>query len=165
MRKVNLWNRLFHSDELRQQEKDYQRYCIIIDAYPALRENLKAAESLCDLVVVHKQAWGFGFQNENLGPCPYGMFRTANIMEMKPDEVFLGDIYGLCTFNIPEWENHKEETMAGNGFGITPDIRCYDLIMQQYYRLLSFNFNFIYHDAIDRKGHYQLYGWIRRDRR
>jgi len=162
MRKVNLWNRLFHADELEEQEKQYQRLGIIIDTYPSLKKNLTVAESLADLLAIHKQAWGFGYQNEPLGPCPHGMFRTEDILEMKPDEVFLGDIYGLWTFNIPEWEKNKDETMAGNGFGLDPNIRCYDLVKQQYYRLLCFNIDFIYNDAVEKKGHYQIYGWIKK---
>ena len=165
MRKGSLWNRLFHSEELLEQEKQYQRLGIIIDAYPSLKKSMEAASSLGDLLVIHRQAWGFGFQNENLGPCPYGMFRTTNILEMKPEEVYLGNIYGLWTFNIPEWEKHKEETMIGNGFGIDPTIRCYDLVMQQYYRVLFTNFDCIYNHAVHQKGRYQLNSWIKKDLR
>ena len=162
MRKVNFWNCLFHSEELNKQEKDYVRFGVIIDAHSTLVDNLEAATSLGDLLVIHKQAWGFGYQNENLGPCSSGMFRTKDIMEMKPEEVFLGDIYGLCTFNIPKWEESKEVTMVGNGFGIDPTIRCYDLVMQQYYRVLFTNFNCIYNHAVHQKGKYQLNGWIKK---
>ena len=88
MRKVNLWNRLFHSGDLLEQEKQYQCLGIIIDAYPSLKKSMEAASSLGDLLVIHRQAWGFGFQNEKLGPCSYGMFRAMNILEMKPEEVF-----------------------------------------------------------------------------
>ena len=162
MRKVNLWNRLFHSGDLLEQEKQYQCLGIIIDAYPSLKKSMEAASSLGDLLVIHRQAWGFGFQNEKLGPCSYGMFRAMNILEMKPEEVFLGNIYGLCTFNIIEWEQHKEETMAGNGFGIDHTIRCYDLVMQQYYRVLFTNFNCIYNHAVHQRGRYQLNGWTKK---
>ena len=82
MRKVNLWNRLFHSGDLLEQEKQYQCLGIIIDAYPSLKKSMEAASSLGDLLVIHRQAWGFGFQNEKLGPCSYGMFRAMNILEM-----------------------------------------------------------------------------------
>lgn len=161
MRKVNLWNRLFHANELLEQEKQYQRLGIIIDTYPSLKKNLTAAESLADLLVIHKQAWGFGYQNKSLGPCPHGMFRTENIIDLKPEEVYLGNIYGLWTFNIPEWERNKDETMAGNGFGLDPNIRCYDLVRQQYYRLLCSNIDFIYNDAIEQKEEYLLKRWIK----
>ena len=164
MRKVNLWNHLFHSGELLEQEKQYQRLGIIIDTYPSLKKNLTAAAALSELLAIHKQAWGFGYQNKALGPCQHGMFRTEDILEMKPEEVYLGNIYGLWTFNIPEWERSKDEVMGGNGFGLDPSIRCYDLVKQQYYRLLCSNIDYIYNDAVEKKGHYQIYGWIRRSR-
>lgn len=161
MRKVNIWNRLFHAGELEKQEKTYKRLGIIIDSYSTLKEELKEVTSLCEFIVIHKQAWGFGYQNKNLGPCSHGMFRTNDIMEMKPEEVYLGNIWGLLTFNIPEWEENKEETMAGNGFGIDGTTRCYDLVMRQYYQLLDSNFNAIYNDAVKKKGEYQINGYVK----
>ena len=79
----------------------------------------------------------YGFKNENTRPCKYGFFRTEDIETMRPDEVYLGDIYGLWTNNIPFWEEHRDETMAGNGFGIPGDTKCYDLILNQYRACLS----------------------------
>lgn len=41
------------------------------------------------------------------------------------------------------WEEHKDETMAGNGFSINPERKCYDLIMQLYRMHLKSNINAI----------------------
>ena len=60
---------------------------------------------------------------------------------MTPEEVYLGGIWGLSTNNIPFWSQNKDETMAGNGFGINDDKLIYELIMQQYRRHLRSNFN------------------------
>ena len=162
MKKVNLWNRLFHASELREQQKAYERLEIIIDANSSLVDALKCVTSLTDLIVIHKQAWGFGYQNENLGPCPHGMFRTNDIMEMKPEEVYLGGIWGLWTFNIPYWETHNSDTMGTNGFGVKPETRCYDLVKQQYFRLLDSNIRNIYNAAIEKKGEYQINKYVRK---
>lgn len=67
---------------------------------------------------IHKDAWGSGFQNENSGPYPYGVFRTSNIPEMTITEVYLGGIYGLNTNSISFWEEHKNDKYGCNGLGV-----------------------------------------------
>lgn len=42
---------------------------------------------------------------------------------MTPEEVFLGDIWGLWTHPITFWETRKDSTMAGNEFGISDDTK------------------------------------------
>ena len=60
--------------------------------------------------------------------CPdkYGVFRTKDIATMSPDDVFLGGICGLFTFNITTWELYKKT-----------DKEAYNLVLNQYYRLLK----------------------------
>lgn len=67
------------------------------------------------------------------------MFRTKDIANMIAEEVFLGNIYGLWTFPIPEWEKRKEEKYGANGFGINPDIPLYNFPLNQYKQLLLQN--------------------------
>ena len=60
--------------------------------------------------------------------CPdkYGVFRTKDIATMSPNDVFLGGICGLFTFNITTWELYKKT-----------DKEAYNIVLNQYYRLLK----------------------------
>ena len=60
--------------------------------------------------------------------CPdkYGVFRTKDIATMSPDDVFLGGICGLFTFNITTWEPYKKT-----------DKEAYNVVLNQYYKLLK----------------------------
>ena len=60
--------------------------------------------------------------------CPdkYGVFRTKDIATMSPDEVFLGGICGLFTYNITTWELYKKT-----------DKEAYNIVLNQYYKLLK----------------------------
>ena len=116
----NLWNRLFHCRQLRRQrEKVWNARRIISAAYPFLGA-LEKATSLSP-------------------PDPCGMFRTKDILEMKPEEVYLGDLYGLWTKTIPEWEEHRQEKYGANAFGLDPDTPLYQIIMDQYRGHLASN--------------------------
>jgi hypothetical protein len=145
MKKVknNLWNRLFHSKAL----KEYQEWKKIADSIigwnKQLNEDLKRAQTLQDLINIHKHAWDIGYQNSNLGPCDWGMFRCESISALTLDNLYLGGIWGLLTQTGTFWEEHRNETMVGNGFGIDPNKKIYDLIMQQYRHLLRSNINYI----------------------
>lgn len=139
--KNNIFNRIFRRKKLTEYLRKLDKSKALVGWYPHLEERLKAATSLEQLLAIHKDAWNLGFQSPNLGPCPWGMFRTKSISEMTPEEVYLGGIWGLSTNNIPFWSENKNETMAGNGFGINDDKLIYELIMQQYRRHLRSNFN------------------------
>ena len=101
---------------------------------PKMLQLIEEATDLIQLLSVHKKIWVYGFRNQNLGPCEFGMFRTDNILHMTQDEVFLGNIYGLWTFSIREW-NHR----ADEGY--------YDIIVRQYRDLLESNVKAIEHNA------------------
>ena len=60
--------------------------------------------------------------------CPdkYGVFRTKDIATMSPDDVFLGGICGLFTYNITTWELYKKT-----------DKEAYNIVLNQYYKLLK----------------------------
>lgn len=139
--KNNLFNKIFRRKKLTEYLRKVDKSKALVGWYPHLEQRLKSATSLGQLLAIHRDAWNLGFQNPNLGPCPWGMFRTKSIPEMTPEEVYLGGIWGLSTNNIPFWSQNKEETMAGNGFGINDDKLIYELIMQQYRCHLRSNFN------------------------
>lgn len=138
--KNNLFNKIFRRKKLSEYLRKVDKSKTLVGWYPHLEQRLKEATSLGQLLAIHKDAWNLGFQNPNLGPCPWGMFRTKSIPTMTPEEVYLGGIWGLSTNNIPFWLQNKDETMAGNGFGINDDKLIYELIMQQYRRHLRSNF-------------------------
>ena len=141
--KNNLWNRIFHSKAL----KEYKEWKVvaksIIGWNKQLNQDLERSKNLQDLINVHKHVWDIGYQSSNLAPCPWGMFRCESIPELTLDNLYLGDIWGLWTNNGTFWEKHKNDTMAGNGFGIDPEKKVYDLIMQQYRQHLRSNINAI----------------------
>lgn len=139
MKKRTLWNIIFHPKELKKQKEEYLRAKSLVGFGPETLQFVNGAKDLNDLLKAHKIAWVRGYRNSNLGPCSYGMFRTKDISEMKPEEVFLGNIYGLWTFNIPYWNKIKDNTMAGNSYNLPKDTKCYDLIMTQYRGLLKSN--------------------------
>ena len=145
MKKVrnNLWNKIFHSKALKEYQEWKKIAGSIIGWNKQLNEDLARAKTLQNLIDIHKHAWDIGYQNSNIAPCVWGMFRCNSISELTLDTLYLGDIWGLWTNNGTFWEEHKDETMAGNGFGIDPNKKCYDLIMQQYRQHLRSNINAI----------------------
>lgn len=147
MRKNNLWNRIFFKEEVRKNMKDAVLQHTLSKNVGRIINAVEKCNSLEELLSIHKEAWIVGFQNENLGPDKYGMFRTESIPTMKPEEVFLGGIWGLWTHTIPFWEKRKSQPYGCNGFGIDPKISLYDIVMDQYKRLLIYNFKDIWCEA------------------
>lgn len=88
--------------------KKQQRY----DLCERYVRRLERSDSLLDLFSLHRQIWDSGIRNANIGPCEYGMFRTEDISRMKPDEVFLGNIFGLFTLPLPQWIGTAEEPLV-----------------------------------------------------
>lgn len=128
--KNTLINRLFRTKEINANLLDMktQRHlCSMADQYLYAIGN---CNSLIEMMHIHKKMWNDGFKNQNTRPNEYGFFRTNDIASMKPNEVYLGDIWGLNTGNIPFWEAHRDETMVG--YGISGEVLCYDLILGQY---------------------------------
>jgi hypothetical protein len=149
MKKVknNFWNRIFHPKALKEYKEWKKVANSIIGWNKQLNEDLTRAKTLQDLINIHKHAWQIGYDNPNIAPCHWGMFRCNSIPELTLDTLYLGDIWGLWTNNGTFWENHKDETMAGNGFGIDPNRKVYDLIMQQYRQHLRSNINAIFNST------------------
>ena len=145
MKKIrnNSWNRLFHSKALKEYQKWKKTAEAIIGWNNPLNEDLTKAKTLQELINVHKHAWEIGYQNSNIAPCAWGMFRCDSISVLTLDTLYLGGIWGLWTNTGRFWEEHKSETMSGNGFGIDPEKKVYDLIMQQYRQHLRCNINAI----------------------
>lgn len=109
MRKNNLLNRIFFKEEIRKNMEDAVLKHTLSKNGAHIVNAINKCDSLEELLSIHKEAWIVGFQNENLGPDKYGMFRTENIPTMQPSEVFLGGIWGLFTHAIPFWEERKSQ--------------------------------------------------------
>lgn len=99
-------------------------------------EKLNTINSLPELLKYHKYLWDEGYRCDATCPNRYGMFRTDDIMTMRPEDVYLGGIWGLSTNNIPFWENARDEMYGENGFCINPDMPIYTLILNQYKNML-----------------------------
>lgn len=147
MRKNNFWNRIFFKKEIRKNMEDAVLKHTLSKNGERIINAVEKCDSLEELLSIHKEAWIVGFQNKNLGPNKYGMFRTENIPTMQPSEVFLGGIWGLFTHAIPFWEEHKSQSYGCNGFGIDPETSLYSLILDQYKEILRCNFTSIWYEA------------------
>lgn len=147
MKKENFINRLLHYKELLEQRGAYESSKRIIMYYNFIIKELNECNSLIEVMKVHKTAWALGFQNENICPNAHGIFRCSNILDMTPDDVYLGNIWGLNTHNITFFIEYNEETMAGNGFGIDPNTKVYELVLDQYKKILKSNFSVIFQNA------------------
>jgi hypothetical protein len=102
-----LWNRIFHRKALKKQRTLYWRTKALVSNYPKIKEEIENSTDLLQLLAAHKKAWVYGFRNDNLGPCEFGMFRTKSIPDMTSNEVYLGNINGLWTFTLREWQNKR----------------------------------------------------------
>lgn len=149
MIKNNWFNRTFHAKQVAAYQADATRLTALYARRSEFLKEIAVADTLEKLLELHKKAWREGYRNENIGPCLYGMFRTKNIETMKPEEVFLGNIYGLFTKNIPFWEDRKEDNYGVNGFGIKPETKLYNIIVEQYRKHLISNIRSIAMNAKD----------------
>lgn len=147
MKKNNLWNRIFFKEEIRKNMEDAVLKHTLSKNGARIVNAINKCDSLEELLSIHKEAWIVGFQNENLGPDKYGMFRTENIPTMQPSEVFLGGIWGLFTHAIPFWEERKSQPYGCNGFNMDPEISLYGIVLDQYKRLLISNIEDIWNKA------------------
>lgn len=154
MRKNNTWNRLFHKAEVQENQKQHNIYLKQCLEGQGILDALESCKSLITLVSIHKDAWGTGFQNENLGPCPCGYIRTTDISTMTPDQIYLGGIWGLFTHNIPFWEEQKGSKYGANGFGLDPELDLYEMILNQYKGFLTSNIRSMFSKA---RVHYREY--------
>lgn len=111
MKKYNIWNKIFHKEELNKNVADYRLQQGLVNSY---------------------ECWLTKIGNANLGPDEYGMFRTKDINLMTINGVYIGGIYGLNTLTIAQWEDCKEEPYDS-------EQTCYDIILCAYKRLLKSN--------------------------
>ena len=134
-----MWNRIFHNKEIKKNIVECDKFLKWNNQGQQFLDAIGKAISLYRVLDIHRDAWETGFQNGNIGPCAYGIFRTKDISKMTAEEVYLGGIWGLCTYNLPFWEKHKDDKYGYNGFGIDENTSLYELILNQYKNILTSN--------------------------
>ena len=159
MKKNNFWNRLFFSSKIRDNKREMSLYTKQCNEGQRIIDALNKSNNLSTLMNIHKDAWETGFQNENIGPCPYGVFRTLDIPSMTPDQIYLGGVWGLVTKPIPFWEKRKEDKYGCNGFGIDENLSLYKMIVDQYKKLLSSNIRAMFNKARNNYPYYKSLGY------
>lgn len=143
MKKNNIFNKIFHSKEVKNNIKLLESLRDKVANYDTYKQLINNCKSLTELLSVHKYIFN-EYQNKNLDVDKYGMFRGKSIETLQASEVYLGNIWGLWTHNIPFWEDHKNEKYGYSGFNIDPDTLVYSLIYNQYYRILTSNIDALY---------------------
>jgi hypothetical protein len=156
MKKNNFWNRVFHTNEVTANQKQYKLYIKQLTVALQFIATIKVQKDLTNLLNVHKDAYGSGF-TLNLGPG--AMFRCKEIATMTPHQVYLGGIYGLNTYAIPFWEQYTDEPYGVNGFGIKEDQSLYEMILNQYKQHLISNIRAMYNKALKEIPEYELCGY------
>lgn len=115
-----------HVTRLEKRQKDERRakFCHFI-------EELRKASDLMTVFSLHKQLWNAGLQCNNFGPDKYGMFRTDNIANMTPGQVFLGNVAGLNTESLTYWADYSTDKDAN------------ETVLNQYKYLLISNLEYM----------------------
>ena len=111
----------------RKEKKEEGRKQTLLDKLDYFIHQVELAESLRELFILHIKIWANGIQHKNFGPNQYGMFRTNDILMMVPEEVYLGNIWGLHTKPLPFWETQTSENQ--------------ELVIKQYKTILISNMN------------------------
>ena len=92
-----------------------------------LRDDVIASKNLIDLYHIHKRIFK-EFEKYYIPYCidisKYGLFRASSREDLDPDNIFLGNIFGLNTLNLSYWNSYN-------------DIEIKNLILNQYKQILS----------------------------
>lgn len=149
MKSFNTWNCFFHKKELKKELANLFIINTIIERYQEFMDKIDVSQTFDDVLYYHKEAWKAGFQNENIGPCPYGIFRANSIEDMNLNDIYLGGIYGLFTLPASDWEK------IGN-------VDEFNTVLKQYKNLLTNNFTTIYLKARRLYDSYRVKGYPER---
>ncbi len=94
-------------------------------------EEVKKTKRFPNLV---KNLESLNFHFVHAGRNLYGMNRTKRGQHVSPQDVFLGDIYGLFTHPIPFWLERKNEPKGGWGGELEKklsSLNSYDVVARQ----------------------------------
>jgi len=141
--KDNLFNRIFRGKRLQEQQRKFIATSLYLEKATGFERAIVNCDSLLKMLSIHKDMWGSGFKDNSIGPDHDGMFRCEDIPSMKPEEVFLGNIYDLWTLPIPEWESQRNALIGENSFLINPGTTVYQIILDQYRGVLLSNLRYM----------------------
>ena len=148
--KENLFNRIFRRTKLQKQRDEKMRLESVVEKIDLYVPKVQECQNLYVMLELHKSMWNDGIRNTYLGPNQYGFFRCKDIAKMSPEEVYLGNIYGLWTKSIPQWEEVKDHKFGVNLYGIEADTTIYQLMLYQYRFVLTSNMQLIKQQSIER---------------
>ena len=150
------WNRFSHTKKVKANIQQKQSSQKIIDASSDFIKRVgdvtytqgdfesakvTGANSLLELLDLHKEIWSKGFRSENLGPNPHGVFRTENVRTMTPEQVWIGG-WGLITRNIPHWERFRDAgKVVSGGSQIYDYLTLYQVVLMRYKEILTNGIN------------------------
>lgn len=154
--KNNLFNKIFNNKKINEcVRRKYACQRLIVlendfidrigDVTPGSAK-VSGAQSLSELLSIHKEAWNRGFRNQDLGPCE--MFRTDNISTMQPHEVFLGVICDIAARSLPFFEGRRYDNVKVSEKCPEYDhLTEYQVVLKQYKTLLTDNIKAIANQA------------------
>lgn len=148
--KENFFNRIFRQKKLQKQRDERTRLARIIERIDYYTPKLQECQDLNEMLQLHKNMWRDDIKSRTIGPTKYGIFRCKDIEEMTPEDVYLGNIYGLWTKNIPGWYKAKDEPFGVNSMGIEASTPLYQIVLHQYRSILTSNIQMIRQQNIDR---------------
>ena len=148
--KENFFNRIFRRKKLQKQRDEKVRLMSTIEQINLYIPKLQECQDLNEMLQLHKNMWRDGIKSRMIGPNEYGIFRCKDIEKMTPEDVYLGNVYGLWTKNIPEWYKTKNEPYGANVLGIESSTTLYQIVLHQYRSILISNIKMIKQQAIDR---------------
>lgn len=169
MVKNNLWNYLFHKKEVINLLLRVKKLRELSDEYPKFKQKIgdviynknnvfepviiTGAETLLDLLNIHKEMWKFGFQNEIL---ENRVWFTSNIPEMTDNDVFLGGICDLGINPISEWERML---LSGDLETYRP-LTQYQLLLHQYKHILLDGIELVINDVKKEQTELKKFGYV-----
>ena len=103
-------------------KSEKERKEILIEYFIA---RLTFAYNLYEVMILHIEMWANGIKHPNFGPDKFGIFRTKDILQMTPDEVYLGGINGLNTKTLTFWSKCEDDAK--------------NIVLKQYKNLLLSN--------------------------
>lgn len=148
MRKNNAFNRIFHRNEILDNMVNYSETRTLCVFAETLIADINQTRTLPELIEHHKYIWKWGYRNENLAPNEFGMFRCSDIESMTAEDVYLGGINGIWTFNVKEFERMKSS-----------DADIYDMVLMQYKHVLTSNIEAVVVKAKQELEEFRKYGY------
>lgn len=108
-----------------QHKKIYAKLSEDLKIVNSFTEKLKDANTLNDLFILNKLIINhlYKYIPPSLFPDKFGVFRTDDLKHLSKDEIFLGDVYGIWTKTLKEFEKIDDKQVIS-------------IVTNQYYHLI-----------------------------